>query len=78
MTAAQVLQAGVQGCGKVDQDCIAEWLRNNQVDTASGKLKFDAEGLPEPRGAIVQVQQSKNVVIFPKDLATGEAVYPLK
>ena len=27
MTAAQTLQAGVQGCGKVDQDCIADWLR---------------------------------------------------
>jgi branched-chain amino acid transport system substrate-binding protein len=78
LTTLQTLQAGVQGCGKIDQDCIAEWLRNNPVDTASGKLKFDAEGLPEPRGAIVQVQGGKNVVIFPKDLATGEAVFPLK
>jgi branched-chain amino acid transport system substrate-binding protein len=78
LTTLQVLQAGVQGCGKVDQDCIAEWLRNNPVDTASGTLKFDAEGLPQPRSAIVQVEGGKNVVIFPKELATAEAIYPLK
>jgi branched-chain amino acid transport system substrate-binding protein len=78
LTSLQVLRAGVEGCGKVDQDCIANWLRTNSVDTASGTLKFDDEGIPQARSSMVQVQGGKNVVIWPKELAAADAVYPLR
>ncbi|HLI25472.1 MAG TPA: amino acid ABC transporter substrate-binding protein [Chloroflexota bacterium] len=77
MTVAQVLQAGVEGCGRVDQDCIAEWLRTHPVETASGQLKFDREGIPEYFLALAQVQGGKNVIIYPPNLATAPAVYPI-
>jgi branched-chain amino acid transport system substrate-binding protein len=77
MTAAQVLQAAVEGCGKVDQDCMADWLRANQVDTASGRLKFDGEGITEHFLALAQVQNGQNVTIYPQNLATAPAVYPI-
>lgn len=77
MTVAQILQAGVEGCGKVDQDCIADWLRANPVDTVSGQLRFDREGIPQYFLALAQVQGGKNVIIFPPNLATAPAVYPI-
>ena len=75
--ALQVLQAAVEGCGKVDQDCMADWLRANQVDTVSGKLKFDSEGVPEYFLALAQVQSGQNVIIYPPNVATAQAIYPI-
>ena len=77
MTAAQVLQAGVQGCGKVDQDCIVDWLHANSMDTVSGTLRFDAEGITPYFLVLAQVQNNKNVVVYPPNLATAQAVYPM-
>ena len=77
MTAAQVLQAGVQGCGKVDQDCIADWLHANSMDTVSGTLRFDAEGITPYFLVLAQVQNNKNVIVYPPNLATAQAVYPI-
>lgn len=77
MTVAQTLTTAVQGCGKVDQDCIADWLRANPVDSVSGKLTFDAEGVTPYFLALAQVQNGQNVVVFPRDLATAQAVYPI-
>jgi branched-chain amino acid transport system substrate-binding protein len=77
MTVIQTLHAGVEGCGKIDQDCIADWLRANTVDTVSGPLKFDREGVPEYRSALTQVQGGQVVVVFPRELATAQAIYPI-
>jgi branched-chain amino acid transport system substrate-binding protein len=77
MTAAQVLQAGVQGCGKVDQDCIADWLHANSMDTVSGTLRFDPEGITPYFLVLAQVQNNKNVIVYPPNLATAQAVYPM-
>jgi branched-chain amino acid transport system substrate-binding protein len=75
-TVADVLTAGVQGCGKIDQDCIADWLRANPVDTASGPLKFDADGIPQYSAVLTQVQNGKLVAVYPKDFADAQMVYP--
>lgn len=75
-TVADVLTAGVKGCGKIDQDCIANWLRSNTVDTASGQLKFDADGIPPYSATLTQVQAGKLVAVYPKDVADGQMIYP--
>jgi len=75
-TVADVLTAGVRGCGKVDQDCIANWLRANTVDTVSGPLKFDADGIPPYSATLTQVQSGKLVAVYPKDVADGQMIYP--
>ena len=68
---------GVQGCGKVDQDCIADWLHANSMDTVSGTLRFDAEGITPYFLVLAQVQNNKNVIVYPPNLATAQAVYPM-
>ncbi len=75
-TVGEVLTAGVKGCGKIDQDCIADWLRQNPVQTVSGTLKYDSEGIPAYSAILVQTQKGKQVAIFPPDVADGKAVYP--
>jgi ABC-type branched-subunit amino acid transport system substrate-binding protein len=45
--AAQVLQAGVQAVGEINQDKIAEWLHANKVDTILGPLSWDQTGAPQ-------------------------------
>ena len=45
--AAQVLQAAVKGVGTVDRDDqleLADWLRENEVDTILGPLGWDETG----------------------------------
>ena len=75
---ADVLTAGVQGCGKIDQDCIANWLRTNTIDTVSGPIKYDQDGIPGYSAVLTQVQNGKLVAVFPKDLADAPMVYPLQ
>jgi len=75
-TVSDVLTAGVRGCGKVDQDCVADFLRGNTIETVSGPLKFDADGVPGYSAALTQVQNGKLVAVFPKDVADANALYP--
>jgi branched-chain amino acid transport system substrate-binding protein len=78
ITTAQILHAGVEGCGKIDQDCIADWLRSNKIDTASGPITFDQEGIPEYRSVLTQVQNGRVVPVFPQEVAKAPAIYPLR
>jgi branched-chain amino acid transport system substrate-binding protein len=75
-TVTHVLTAGVNGCGKIDQDCIANWLRSNTIDTASGPIKFDADGIPGYSAVLTQVQGGKLVAVYPKDFADGQMIFP--
>ena len=75
-TVADVLTSGVRGCGKIDQDCIANWLRSNTVDTVSGPLKFDSDGIPQYSATLTQVQSGKLVAVYPKEVADGQMIYP--
>ena len=68
----------MEGCGKIDQDCIANWLRSNKVETASGTLKFDQDGVPEYSSVLTQVQNGKLVAVYPRDVADAQMVYPLQ
>jgi branched-chain amino acid transport system substrate-binding protein len=76
MTVSQILTAGVQGCGKIDQDCIADWLRKNSIDTVAGKIKFDKDQFPEYWSILTQVQNGKLFAVSPSEVADGKMVYP--
>ncbi|MBB5084806.1 amino acid ABC transporter substrate-binding protein [Nonomuraea endophytica] len=69
-TAVQVLQAGVQAVGKLDQDAIAAWLHANQVDTIVGPLKWDKRGVPDGSLLLMQWQGGKLEVVAPASAAT--------
>lgn len=85
----QVLAAGVEGAGSLDDAKIAEWLHNNPVDTVVGKVSFGPLGeWTEARIMQFQFQNiegtsvddfkdmTKMPILTPSALKTGEVIYP--
>jgi branched-chain amino acid transport system substrate-binding protein len=72
--AAQVLQAGVQAVGEINQDKIAEWLHANKVDTILGPLTWDQTGAPQSDFLLAQWQSGKSEIVLPKEVATADNV----
>jgi branched-chain amino acid transport system substrate-binding protein len=63
-SAALALLTAVQNAGSTDYDKVTEALRTKYVDTAVGKIKFDAKGDAEGVGfAVYQVKDGKYVEI---------------
>ena len=74
---AQVIQAAVEAVGSVerkDQTKLADWLRDNKVDTILGPLSWDEAGRPEGEFLIGQWQDGKPEVVLPKDVATSDKI----
>lgn len=72
--AGQVLQAAVEGVGSVhEQAALADWLRENSVDTILGRLRWHKDGSPEGDFLIGQWQNGKVEFILPEDNATSRA-----
>src|SRR5436190_9620750 len=71
----QVLQKAVEEVGSIDdQAALADYLRNNQVDTILGPLKWDNRGAPIGQFLIGQWQNGKAEVILPKEAATTDTI----
>ncbi len=69
-TAWQILEAGVKGTKSLDDKAIAAWLKSNRVDTIQGRLRFDGPtNYGDDLMRIKQVQNSKWVVVWPKEFA---------
>jgi branched-chain amino acid transport system substrate-binding protein len=67
----QVLQKAVEEVGSIDdQAALADYLRNNEVDTILGPLKWDDTGAPQGQFLIGQWQNGKAEVILPEEAAT--------
>jgi branched-chain amino acid transport system substrate-binding protein len=74
---AQVMQAAVEAVKSVereDQIKLADWLRENQVDTILGPLSWDEAGRPEGEFLIGQWQDGKPEVVLPKEVATSDKI----
>ena len=70
---AQVMQAAVEAVGSVareDQNKLADWLRENEVETILGPLSWDEAGRPEGEFLIGQWQNGKPEIVLPEDAAT--------
>jgi branched-chain amino acid transport system substrate-binding protein len=75
--AAQVLQAGVEAVGEVDQEEIKDWLHDNSVETILGELSWDETGAPQSSFLLGQWQSGTPEIILPQEVATvDEAVNP--
>lgn len=73
--AGQVLRAAVEGVGSIDdQAALADWLRENPVDTILGELKWNEDGSPEGDFLIGQWQNGKVEFILPEDIATSDTL----
>ena len=74
-TAGQVLAAGVEAVGELDQPAIAEWLHANSVDTVVGPLSWDESGRPDGELLLGQFRDGALRIVAPADAATAEIVY---
>jgi branched-chain amino acid transport system substrate-binding protein len=73
--AAQVLQAAVEAVGSIDdQEALANWLRENSVDTILGTLSWDDTGAPEQAFLLAQWQNGDEEIVLPEDAATSGTI----
>lgn len=73
--AGQVLAAAVEAVGSVDdQSKLADWLRDNSVDTLLGTLSWNADGSPKGEFLVGQWQGGVPQVVLPTDVATTEKI----
>jgi branched-chain amino acid transport system substrate-binding protein len=73
--AAQVLQAAVEAVGSIDdQEALANWLRDNSVDTILGTLSWDDTGAPEQAFLLAQWQNGDEEIVLPDDAKTSDTI----
>jgi branched-chain amino acid transport system substrate-binding protein len=73
----KTLELGVQGAGTLDSTKIRDYLRSRPFDLPYGKgITFDERGLPQPFAFATQTTNGAVELIWPKDVATTEVVYP--
>lgn len=71
----QVLQAAVEGVGSIDdQLALADWLRDNTVETILGPLEWDDTGAPIGEFLIGQWQDGTAEIVLPPDAATADPI----
>ncbi len=76
---AQVLEAAVKGVGTIDRKRqleLADWLRENEVDTILGPLTWDDLGRPEGEFLVGQWQSGVPEIVLPEEAATSEEILP--
>lgn len=73
--AAQVLQAAVEAVGSIeDQAALADWLRENEVETILGPLSWDETGAPEGEFLTGQWQDGAVEFVLPEEFATSDRI----
>jgi branched-chain amino acid transport system substrate-binding protein len=76
---AEVLQAAVKAVGTIDKERqleLADWLRENQVDTILGPLSWDDQGRPEGEFLVGQWQNGVPEIVLPEEAATTDKIIP--
>ena len=76
---AQVLQAAVKAVGTIERDRqleLADWLRENEVDTILGPLTWDELGRPEGEFLVGQWQSGVPEIVLPEEAATSDEIIP--
>ncbi|MXV87384.1 MAG: ABC transporter substrate-binding protein [Acidimicrobiales bacterium] len=78
-TAALALHRAIEAAGSLDTDAVRDALRELDIDTFYGPIRFDERGVnvAKPMGT-VQVQDGRIVVVAPAAAAEGELVYPAR
>jgi branched-chain amino acid transport system substrate-binding protein len=85
----QVLGDAVEAVGSLDQEAIADYIRDNTFETVVGPVKFGPNGeWATSRVLMVQLQNiedgeleqfrepGKRIVILPEEWASGELIFP--
>ena len=70
--AGQMIDAAVNGVGRIDQPALADWLRNHSVQTILGELAWDDDGRPMGEFLIGQWIDGQVQIILPGEYATTD------
>ncbi len=67
----EVLTAGVEGAGSLDQRAICDWLIDNPVETIIGTIDFDPDqqNYYGDLSVVKQIQDGEWIVVWPEDKA---------
>jgi len=67
----EVLMAGVEGAGSLDQDAICDYLINNPIDTLLGTIDFnpDEQNYYGDLSVVKQIQNGEWIVVYPAESA---------
>lgn len=67
----QVLIAGVEGAGSLDQQEICDWLLDNEIDTIIGSIDFDPaqQNYYGDLTKIKQIQGGEWITVYPEEFA---------
>src|SRR4051794_8270334 len=68
--AAQVVQAAAEAVKSLDQNKMAEWLHQNEVETILGPLAWDETGAPTKQFLLGQWQGGAPEIVAPDEAAT--------
>lgn len=78
-SAWEIIEAGVKGANSLDDKAIAAWLRQNQVDTIQGRMRFNEKGnFGADFNRVKQVQNGKWVTVWPQAYAAPGATLQVK
>jgi len=73
--AGEVLRAAVEAVGSIeDQQELADWLHENEVETILGPLSWDETGAPQGEFLIGQWQGGKAEIVLPEEAATADII----
>jgi branched-chain amino acid transport system substrate-binding protein len=75
--AAQVLLDAIAAAGTTDREKINAAIAKTNKSYVIGPVKFDASNTSAIPITVMQWQNGKAVVVWPKDRATGKLVFPL-
>jgi branched-chain amino acid transport system substrate-binding protein len=83
--AVYVLKDAIERAGSLDSDAVVSELEKTDIMGVYGRLRFDPKShqvIPatDPEegavGSIIQWQEGKRVVVYPKSIATGSIQLP--
>jgi branched-chain amino acid transport system substrate-binding protein len=74
--AVQILADAIERAGTLDRAAIREAIAATDMDTVIGHVTFNEDGTGNVPFVMLQVQNGKPELVWPKEFATAELVYP--
>jgi branched-chain amino acid transport system substrate-binding protein len=74
--AMQILADSIERAGSLDRDQIRDAIAATNLETMIGPVSFNPDGTGKVSSPILQYQQGKIELVWPKEFATADFVYP--
>ncbi len=74
--AGQVIQQAIEGTESLDPEVLRDYILDNTFETAVGDITYNDDGTVAFGALLLQYQDGGNQVIWPAEVASGEAVIP--